>query len=53
MNIKENNWDMEDVLIYFEDSILVSKEFKNYEILSIYNHDKIKAYSKILTHFLF
>ena len=28
VNIKENNWDMEDVLIYsFEDSILVSKEF--------------------------
>ena len=47
VNIKENNWDMEDVLIYsFEDSILVSKEFKNFEILSIYNHDKITSLFK-------
>ena len=42
VNIKENNWRLEEVSIFkYENGVLNKTKFDNFEINSIYNHNKI------------
>ena len=46
-NVKDYNWILEDVVIFkHKDGIFDIESFENYEIKSIYNHDKITSLFK-------
>ena len=47
VNISQNNWVLNDVTIFKpENGVLVPKKYVNYELSSIYNHEKITSLFK-------